>query len=285
MVEISENADVNEKQNPEVETYKEIKPESDSDVDGAKRFIDDLFSEEIEVGKEELENLYQVDVDGKLYYYDDNDKYDSIKSGMSMSVRETHDFWDGVFATSSEDQEISEVDIQAEVYGRSEEEFEFNFDVSSTEIQNILEKFKSPFWESLSIEEQEEACKSFAQRIANILEIENLPSLEFYEADFYDCGAFIPDRNCICINRNNFDNPQEIIDTVAHETRHTYQWQHAMNSESYIDLLYAYNFMCYISPYDDGNGFVNFLDYQDQLVEAEARAFANLFILEGGKDE
>lgn len=212
-------------------------------------------------------------------------KYDSIKPETSISEKEAHEFWDEVFAEPTEIHQITEADIQNDVYGRSEEEFEFDIDVSSTEIQKALGKFKSPVWESLSIEEKEEACKELGRKIADQLGIENPALLEFYEADPYDCGAFDPDRNCFRINKNNFDDSQEIVDTVAHETRHAYQYQRAMNPESYIDLLYAYNFTHYISPYVDEDGYVNFMDYQDQLIEAEARAFANLFVLEDGRNE
>ena len=84
----------------------------------------------------------------------------------------------------------------------------------------------------------------------------------------------------VCINSCNFDNPQEILDTVAHEVRHAYQFQRAQNPKEEIDYLYAYNFENYITPYVTDGGYVNFTDYQDQLIEAEARAFANLFNVE-----
>lgn len=122
-----------------------------------------------------------------------------------------------MFSEPTEVHPITEADIQRDVYGRSEEDFQFDFDVSSAEIEDALEKFKSPVWESLSVEEQEEARKDLEQRIADKLGVENTPSLEFYEADPHDCGAFDPDGNCIRINKNNFDDPQEIVDTAAHE--------------------------------------------------------------------
>jgi len=212
-------------------------------------------------------------------------KYDSIKPETNINEKEAHDFWDEMFSEPTEVHQITEADIQRDVYGRSEEDFQFDFDVYATEIQDALEKFKSPVWESLSVEEQEEACRNLELRIADKLGIDNTPALDFYEADPYDCGAYDPDKNCIRINKNNFDDPQEIVDTVAHETRHAYQYQRAMNPELYIDLLYAYNFTHYISPYVDEDGYLNFIDYQDQLIEAEARAFANLFELEDGRNE
>lgn len=52
-----------------------------------------------------------------------------------------------------------------------------------------------------------------------------------------------------------------------------------MKLETYEDLLYAYNFANYISPLLTEDGYVNFIDYQDQLIEAEACAFAKLFVI------
>lgn len=212
-------------------------------------------------------------------------KYDSIKPETSIDEKEAHDFWDTVFYEPVDVHQITEADILNDVYGRVEDEFEFDFDVSSSKMQEAIDKFRSSTWDLLSPKEREEACKEFTLAIAEKLAIENPPSIEFYEAEPCDCGAFETDRNCIKINRNNFDDSQEIVNTVSHEIRHAYQYQMALNPESYIDLLYAYNFTHYITPYVDENGYVNFIDYQDQLIEAEARAFANLFKLEDGRDE
>ena len=109
--------------------------------------------------------------------------------------------------------------------------------------------------------------------------------MEYFEAPPCNCGAYDPERNVISVNRNIFDDSYEIVNTIAHETRHAYQYRRAQNPENYLDLLYAYNFVNYISPYVDEDGYANFLDYQDQLIEAEARAFANLFRLEDANYE
>lgn len=102
----------------------------------------------------------------------------------------------------------------------------------------------------------------------------------YYNSDPCDYGCYDPDSNTIYINQSSFDDPQEIVDTVAHEMRHAYQYERAQKLETYEDYLYAYNFVNYISPYMSEDGYVNFIDYQDQFVEAEARAFASLFVIE-----
>ena len=68
-----------------------------------------------------------------------------------------------------------------------------------------------------------------------------------------------------------------MVDTVAHEMRHAYQFQCALRGEAHMDKMYAYNFDHYIVPSLDEDGIFDFIDYQDQLIEAEARAYAKLY--------
>lgn len=75
------------------------------------------------------------------------------------------------------------------------------------------------------------------------------------------------------LNRNILNNPKE----VAHEARHVYQYQRACIGETRDDVLYAINFLNYIEPVQVDGKYVNFNDYQNQLLEAEARAFAKMF--------
>ena len=92
------------------------------------------------------------------------------------------------------------------------------------------------------------------------------------------CGAFVPEENKIEINRTILTDPKEVVDTIAHEMRHAYQHQRAEMLETWQDFLYRLNFENYISPVSLADGkYLFFTDYQDQLVEAEARAFANIF--------
>lgn len=207
-------------------------------------------------------------------------KYEEIRPVSDITESEARDFWNDVFSSPMDVRKFTEEDIQRDVYGRAEEEFDFDFDASSLDIRQILARFNIESWRLLTDFEKENMCKELMNIIATKLEIWNRPELEFYESDPCDCGAFNPDSNIISINKNNFDVPEEIVDTIAHEMRHAYQFQRAMNPESYMDLLYAYNFANYITPYMDEDGYVNFIDYQDQLIEAEARAFASMFRLE-----
>lgn len=100
----------------------------------------------------------------------------------------------------------------------------------------------------------------------------------YFEDDPSNCGCYYSGLNILGINVCELSDPKELINTVAHELRHAYQEQRALNPETEMDYKYLTNLRNYISPIFTENGdYILFTDYQDQLVEAEARAFANLF--------
>jgi hypothetical protein len=94
----------------------------------------------------------------------------------------------------------------------------------------------------------------------------------------YAYGFYSPSDNTINLNRQYFDDPVELVNTIAHEMRHAYQEYRAGLLETREDALYRVNLDNYISPIPlPGGGWLFFTDYQDQYVEVDARAFANLF--------
>lgn len=62
-------------------------------------------------------------------------KYDVIKLKSKITEAEAHNWGDEVFLKLMEVWEITEADLQRNVYGMSEEEFEFDFDVTNSDIQ------------------------------------------------------------------------------------------------------------------------------------------------------
>ncbi len=203
------------------------------------------------------------------------DEFRNIKS--DLDVEEAREYWNKKFSDEPNFAEVTEEQLIADVYGCSEEDFSFDTDVSKPEIQASLEQFEDSIWENKDIEEKKACISDFAEIVALDLGIDNRPDIEYYKADPCDCGCFDPEENVIKINENNLENPNEVVNTVAHEMRHAYQYQRAQNIENYKDLLYAYNFSHYITPYETEDGFVGFTDYQDQYIEAEARAYADQF--------
>ena len=132
-----------------------------------------------------------------------------------------------------------------------------------------LENFTNENWENLSIEEQKESMNDLAQYIIDVTGLENPPKIEFYNNDKEgDYGGFDRLNNTLSINEHMLYQNDEAADTVAHELWHALQYQRASNPQTRQDLMYAENFSNYISPSED------FEAYQSQILESEARAFA-----------
>lgn len=206
--------------------------------------------------------------------------FQDIKPSGTMSSEEAISFLDGLFSVDPESQDtysIDEESLLAEIFGRFEDEFDFDFELDD-EVQVVLDRFGAAQWERLTDSEKAETIKELASVIGKKLGIKENPEIQFYNGRDGSCGAYLPDENKVEINRNTMDDPQEVVDTVAHEMRHAYQHQRAGLQETWQDILYKINFENYISPIPLADGkYLFFTDYQDQLVEAEARAFANIF--------
>ena len=207
-----------------------------------------------------------------------SDEYKDIKTQGSISKAEANDFWNDVFEEELGpfENELSEEELLSEIFGRNEDEFDFDFDIDEN-VQEILDKFDEGKWKNLDDSEQKDLIKELATAISEKLELDEKPEITFCDGSENSYGSYNPGSNSVEINSKNFQNPKEVIDTVAHELRHAYQYQRADKLETMEDLLYKVNLDNYISPISLDGKYLSFTDYQDQLVEAEARAFANLF--------
>lgn len=186
-----------------------------------------------------------------------------------ISLEEAMTFWDKQFES------VPEISMK-DILNRSEEEFSFNCDLS--DMRDILDKFDEENWTDLSENEQMDLVEQVVYRIAEILGLNEIPEVMYFEDDPSNCGCYYSGLNILGINVCELSDPKELINTVAHELRHAYQEQRALNPETEMDYKYLTNLRNYISPIFTENGdYILFTDYQDQLVEAEARAFANLF--------
>lgn len=203
--------------------------------------------------------------------------YKEIKPEGKVSDEDADEFWNDIFYGEYEADELESEKIIAEVYGRDEDEFSFEADLDSPEIKGALKLFKNGNWKSLSEDEKKDAIVMLKDVLSEELELNKSPEIEFYSASPNDCGAILPEENKVMVNSSIFDDPAEVVDTVAHEMRHAYQFQCALRGETHMDKMYAYNFDHYIVPSLDEDGIFDFIDYQDQLIEAEARAYAKLY--------
>ena len=166
--------------------------------------------------------------------------------------------------------ELSEQDYDAIYEGLDEYDFHGVDCLEDTErLDASLENFTSENWENLSIDEQKEQMTDLAQYIIDVTGLENPPKIEFYNnPEEGDYGGFNRTTNTLSINEHMLYQNDEAADTVAHELWHAYQYERASNPRTKMDYMYLENFNDYITPSDDFEG------YQSQLLESEARAFA-----------
>ncbi len=197
----------------------------------------------------------------------------------TISSDDAHSFWDDLF--SVEDgayaKELSDLSLQDEMFNWAEEDLVFDVDTQNTELRDIMSAFHSDAWRELPDAQKLDAIQDFADYLNRILGIENRPRIRYFEDEETNCGFFDPNTNTISINRNTLHDPKEIVDTVAHETRHAFQHQRAAIGETDTDKLIAYNLANYIAPEFVDRACINYFDYLDQYVEVDARAFAALF--------
>lgn len=196
-----------------------------------------------------------------------------------LSPQDARGFWDNLFTENvqSEAQEINEDDLWGEIFGRTEEEFQFDFEIDKG-LKSILAKLDSPEWNDLADNEKVSIVEQFVATLADRLDIKDVPKVAFFDGTPTALGAFSLEDNCVKINSALLQHPQLLKEVIPHEMRHAYQHQRAAIQETWMDILYLINFDNYISPiWLSDNTCLYFTDYQGQLVEAEARAFANLF--------
>ena len=206
---------------------------------------------------------------------EDTNAYKEIKPQEALSKEAADDYWDNLFENEIETPVFDE--LLFSVFDRSEDEFDFDFEVSD-DIIELLQKIKGSEWAYLDDAEKADTIEALSDKISELLGLNECPDISYYDADKNDCGVYNHATHSIELNRSLLNDPGELIDTIAHELRHAYQHQKAMAPESELDLLYRVNFDNYISPLPLGDGkFLFFTDYQDQLVEVEARAFAKQF--------
>ena len=141
-------------------------------------------------------------------------------------------------------------------------------------------------FKDLSLELRQELMKNLIEQASQIYGLE-LNVLSFMPStDIGECtyGFYNPDTNSVAINldalaSNEPDVLREIVGTIFHELRHGQQYR-AVRDENYVYgsqeqlLLWAINFM-------EGNYIpaeVDFVLYQKQAVEADARQIAEYII-------
>ena len=135
----------------------------------------------------------------------------------------------------------------------------------------LAEKFSPGSWQELLTDEKKTVIGELVNSVSDLLGIERLPAVDYFDGDKHTYGYYSGQDNKLYINEAYLNDPNATLDTVVHEMRHAYQFQHAKNPETHLDRLYALNYYCYIDASHD------YVGYRSQLIESEARAFASQF--------
>lgn len=168
---------------------------------------------------------------------------------------------------------IENIDYNQAFEGLDSYDFDgINYSDNPERLDASLDSFQSDRWENLSIDEQKDAMNGLAEYVEDVIGFENPPEIVYYNNPVDgDYGGYSAATNTLEVNEHMLYENEEAADTIAHELWHAYQHERAENPTSTKDYLYQYGFDNYVRPEDD------FSAYQDQLVEAEARAFAQQF--------
>ncbi len=206
------------------------------------------------------------------------EKYIDIKPSGAMTDQEADAFWKAEFQKAHDEVSLDEYDtLLSEVFNRSEDELDIDFSIDDR-LANILDKFSPESWEYMDDPEKYAVISEFVSALGEGLDLEDIPEAVAFNDKNDAYGFYAPADNTINLNRQYFNNPVELVNTIAHEMRHAYQEYRAVLLETREDSLYRVNLDNYISPIQlPGGDWLFFTDYQDQYVEADARAFADLF--------
>ncbi|MCL2721323.1 MAG: hypothetical protein FWD47_08295 [Treponema sp.] len=170
---------------------------------------------------------------------------------------------------------IQEMNIDYNTVFEGLDHYDFDgkdFNQNSEQLTPLLDGFKEDNWNNMDLDGQKEQITGLFNYVNDVLNLDNPPNIEYYnEPEKGNYGGYNPSTNTLSINEYMLYDSNEAADTVAHELWHAYQHERAENPQSTKDYLYQIGFDNYIRPGDDFDG------YQSQLVEAEARAFADQF--------
>ena len=171
---------------------------------------------------------------------------------------------------------ISDIPIDYEsIYEEHTDEFlqegfqNIDIEQNAEQLDQNLENFEPDAWEQFDNTERENAISNLAEYIKDIIGFENPPAIEYYNnPQLGDYGGYNRETNTLSINQFMLFDSREAADTVAHELYHAHQYERAENPKCKRDLQYRANFENYIKPQYGQEA------YENQLVEAEAHAFA-----------
>lgn len=152
----------------------------------------------------------------------------------------------------------------------------------ATELKTMLQskKYSKETWKKSSVDERKKILESLLKEMQKIfgislihLEIKSIKS----EPGYVTYGYYSDYSKLICINEDSLSDSlyDKVMETMAHEMRHAYQYAVVRNPQSYqVDQKtvdeWRDNFKDYKTVDDDG-----YKAYRDQPIEKDARDFAS----------
>lgn len=240
----------------ETDIVEEMQESTEQAQELAEEFRETEVNDELEENEEVEDELIE------------SEETDDIEDTLEDNEEDITDVEQDVNEQINYDEIYQEIDQEA-----LEQGFE-NIDIAedAEQLDSVLENFEADAWENLSLDEQKESMSNLAEYVSDTIGFENPPQIEYYNnSEYGDYGSYNPYTNTLSVNEYMLENSEEAADTIAHELWHAHQHECAENPQSSRDYQYRYNFENYISP-EYGQ-----TEYENQLVEAEARAFANQF--------
>lgn len=230
-----------------------------NDTEENKPTIDDTNEDNKDVGHEE--DNFPLDVKD---YSENNAAKDGEESSF-LSTPETHS-----------NNELNEEPDDDEEYYRAKRELDE--DQIEKNLDESLAKFEDENWKDASIEEKKEAISDLRDCVADDLGLKEKPEIKYFSDDVEegdvpcgpdDYGCYVPEQNTLYINTKYIKDGRETAKTVAHESRHAWQYERAENPTTAQDYRFKENLAPdhYIRPEDDRVGYYN------QLVEVDARNY------------
>ena len=233
---------------------------------------------EIEENAEDVETIENQESDGnsEIGEMDESDDIELIDemNGLEESIEEMpqETFDEAIDETQELPINYDEIyeGIEQEALAQGFEDIDIYADTER--LDSSLEQFETSNWEAMSLEEQKESIADLAEYVEERIGFENPPQIEYYNNPRRgDYGGYDSSTNTLHINEYMLYDSNEAADTIAHELWHAHQRECAENPQSARDYQYQYNFENYIRPEMGHEA------YENQLIEAEARAFAAQF--------
>ena len=164
------------------------------------------------------------------------EKHSDIKPSGGMTDQEADAFWKAEFQKAHDEVSLDEYyALLSEVFNRSEDELDIDF-VIGDKLVKLLDQFSTETWEYMDDSEREDIISEFVSALSEDLGLEDIPEIAvFDDDDAY--GFYAPADNTINLNRQYFDDPVELVNTIAHEMRHAYQEYRAGLLETREDAL------------------------------------------------